>query len=116
MLFAPDGSKVHELEHDAGGVNTVVIAKVVVACVVEVTNTVVAVAVTAVAASGKAVAIALMLASTLSEVKIHHQKELNGPARGKRGSLCTESLSSPSPTARLLVLILSFLTFTMLCF
>jgi hypothetical protein len=109
MLFAPDGSKVHELEHDAGGVNTVVIAKVVIVCMVEVTNTVVAVAVTAVAAS-------LMLASTLSDVKIHHQEDLNGPAPGKRGSLCTDSISSPSPTARLLVLILSFLTFTMLCF
>jgi hypothetical protein len=107
MLFAPDGSKVHELEHDAGGVNTVVIAKVVIVFMVE--SSVVAVAVTA-------VAISLMLASTLSEVKIHHQKELNGLAPGKRGSLCTESFSSPSPTARLLVLILSFLTFTMLCF
>jgi hypothetical protein len=106
MLFAPDGSKVHELEHDAGGVNTVVIAKAVIVFMVE--GSVVAVAVTAVAAS-------LILASTLSEVKIH-QKELNGLARGKGGSLCTESLSSPSPTARLLVLILSFLTFTMLCF
>jgi hypothetical protein len=29
MLFAPDGSKVHELEHDAGGVKTVVIGNVV---------------------------------------------------------------------------------------
>jgi hypothetical protein len=107
MLFAPDGSKVHELEHDAGGVNTVVIAKVVIVFMVE--SSVVAVAVTA-------VAISLMLASTLSEVKIHHQKELNGLAGGKGAVYVQRSLSSPSPTARLLVLILSFLTFTMLCF
>jgi hypothetical protein len=83
--FAADGSKVHELEHDAGGVKTVVIAKVEIVFV-EVLYGVVAVA-----------AVSLMFAST-SKVKDHHQKESNGLARGKRGSLCTESqLAAPAP-------------------
>jgi hypothetical protein len=86
--FAADGSKVHELEHDAGGVNTVVIAKVEIVFV-EVVYTVVAVA-----------AASLMFASTLFRGQRSSPKgiEWAGP-REKGQFMYGESVSSPSPTA-----------------
>lgn len=83
MLFAPDGSKVQELEHDAGGVNTVVIGKVVIVFVDIVED---AVAVTS-----------LMFESTLFKSQSPSPKGIEWAGPRERGQFMYRELAAPAP-------------------